>query len=83
MELHDVHLLGRKPLGITTIPLHSIRHSNRVLKFVVYMVLVTLPSVLGMWSMALVLLWPFEYMWLLRVCYYLYRRMRANGCFCS
>ena len=61
MELHDVHLLGRKPLGITTIPLHSIRHSNRVLKFVVYMVLVALPSVLGMWSMALVLLWPFEY----------------------
>ena len=31
LELHHVHLLGRKPLGITTIPLHSIRHSNRVL----------------------------------------------------
>jgi hypothetical protein len=29
LELHHVHLLGRKPLGITTIPLHSIRHSNR------------------------------------------------------
>ena len=30
MELHHVHLLGRKLLGETTIPLHAIRHSNKV-----------------------------------------------------